>query len=117
MKRKGTGRARALRERQTDAERDFWFAVRDRRLAGFKFRRQVPIGPWIVDFLCVECGVIVEIDGGQHSESRSDAARDAALEEQGYRVVRFWNHDVRDNLDGVLERLAEILAERAPGGM
>ncbi|WP_238475184.1 endonuclease domain-containing protein [Sphingomonas cavernae] len=77
----------------TDVERRVWHAVRDRRLEGFKFRRQATIGPFVVDFLCVEAGLIVELDGGQRSVE-ADAPRTAYLEEQGYRLLRFWNSEV-----------------------
>jgi len=85
---------RRLRVQQTDAERKLWFALRDRRLNGFKFVRQEAIGPFIADFVRREKGLIIEVDGGQHSESAKDAERDAFLIGQGYRVIRFWNNDV-----------------------
>jgi very-short-patch-repair endonuclease len=91
-----------LRSRQTDAERKLWFAVRDRRLSGFKFVRQEAIGPFIVDFVCRDKRLVVEVDGGQHADSAEDAARDAFLTGEGYRVMRFWNNDVLSNRDGVL---------------
>jgi len=81
--------------------------VRDRRLAGFKFVRQKSIGPYVVDFVCRDHNVIVEVDGGQHAESESDQVRDCYLTSEGYRVLRFWNSDVPGNIDGVLQ---EILA-------
>jgi len=84
-----------------------WFGLRDRRLAGLKFRRQVPIDHYIVDFCCESARLIVEVDGGQHAErSAEDATRTAALEARGYLVLRFWNNDVRQNIDGVLEVIA-----------
>jgi len=102
--------ARNLRRLQTDAERKLWLLLRDRRLAGFKFRRQHPIGPFIADFCCTEVRIIVELDGGQHAISRAgDAARSRYLEGQGYRVLRFWNNEVSGNISGVLERIAEAL--------
>jgi adenine-specific DNA-methyltransferase len=94
--------ARRLRRDATDAEQKFWLEVRDRRLGGFKFRRQATIGPFVVDFLCAAALLIVEIDGGQH-DAASDAARTAYLESRGYRVLRFWNIDVLTNMDGVLQ--------------
>jgi adenine-specific DNA-methyltransferase len=96
-------RARQMRHEPTTAELKFWYAVRDRRLEGLKFRRQVPIGPYIVDFLCAEHRLIVEIDGGQHNENPRDQARDATLSAHGYRILRFWNVDVMENMDGVVE--------------
>jgi very-short-patch-repair endonuclease len=102
--------ARNLRRSQTDAERKLWLLLRDRRLAGFKFRRQHPIGPFIVDFCCTEARVIVEVDGGQHALScNDDAARSLYLAGQGYRVLRFWNNEVLVNTSGVLERIVEGL--------
>ena len=89
--RKTTRKTRALRRNATDAEMKLWFSVRDRRLAGLKFVRQKSIGPYVVDFLCRDRNLIVEVDGGQHAESESDQARDAYLTSEGYRVVRFWN--------------------------
>ncbi len=86
-------RARALRRKSTDAEAKLWAALRDRRLGGMKWRRQVPIGPYIVDFICLEHRVVVECDGSQHAESRYDAIRSAWLEAQGFKVLRFWNRD------------------------
>ncbi|HEX5930344.1 MAG TPA: endonuclease domain-containing protein [Methyloceanibacter sp.] len=109
MKQIGTHRARSLRADLTDAERKLWYQLRDRRLAGWKFRRQVPVGPWIVDFLCKEKGVVVEFDGGQHNASERDRRRDAALARQGYRVLRFWNSEVLQNQEGVLTIILSVL--------
>ena len=100
--------ARSLRSKQTDAEQLLWGLVRDRRFAGKKFRRQHPIGRYILDFYCHECRLAVELDGGQHNdeETRSrDDRRSRFLREQGVRVVRFWNHDVLLQTDSVLESL------------
>ena len=105
--------ARALRRRQTDAERRLWARLRDRRLLGAKFARQVPIGAYVVDFCCREPKVIVELDGGQHAvRARADTERTAFLEALGYRVLRFWNNDALGNTDGVLQRIAQVLATR-----
>jgi very-short-patch-repair endonuclease len=87
-------------------ERRVWSRVRDRRLSGWKFRRQAPVGPYVVDFLCIDAKLVIELDGGQHSPVR-DAARDRYLAACGFLVLRFWNGDVATNLDGVL---AETLA-------
>src|SRR5206468_3735306 len=107
--------ARSLRRSQTDAEQKMWSLLRDRRLAGFKFRRQRPIGPCIVDFCCVEPRLVIELDGGHHASSRSaDAARNRILEGQGYRVLRFWNNEVLGNTSGVLQRIVEALAAPHP---
>jgi very-short-patch-repair endonuclease len=104
-----TKAARQLRSRMTDAERKLWFALKDRRFDAFKIRRQVPVGPYIADFLCFESRLIVEVDGGQHAESARDVERDAWLAQNAFRVVRFWNNDVLQNLEGVLTSLAAEL--------
>lgn len=105
-------RAKALRTRQTDAELRLWYHLRGRRFMNLKFRRQVPLGRYIVDFLCTEHRLIVEVDGGQHNEHpQRDQQRDRWLAEQGYRVVRFWNHQVMQELDAVLERLRTAAGE------
>ena len=90
-------RARDLRRRQTEQEQFVWRRLRNRRFADFKFRRQFPLGNSIVDFVCLERRLILELDGGQHGESeqtRYDAARDAWLRSQGFKMLRFWNHQV-----------------------
>jgi adenine-specific DNA-methyltransferase len=108
-------KARQLRRDQTDAEQTLWARLRDRQLRGAKFRRQHPIGPFIADFCCPEGKVIVELDGGQHAEKvAADQKRCRFLEGQGYRVLRFWNHDVLGNTDAVLERIAEVLSDPHP---
>ena len=92
--------AKQLRSDHTDAERKFWRNVRGRGVAGFKFRRQYPIGPYIADFACVEIRLIVELDGGQHAEEHArvyDGQRTAYLKSRGFRVRRFWNVDVLTN--------------------
>jgi very-short-patch-repair endonuclease len=98
--------ARRLRRNQTDVERLLWFRLRDRRLAGWKFKRQVPIDRFIVDLFCVDAKLVVELDGGQHERDRErDANRTRVLEAMGYLVLRFWNNDVTRNIDGVLEEI------------
>ena len=103
-----TKAARSLRSRMTDAERKLWFALKDRRFDAFKFRRQVPIGPYIADFLCF-ARLVVEVDGSQHAGSVRDGERDAWLARNAFRVVRYWNNDVLQNLEGVLTDLAAVL--------
>jgi len=98
-------RARAMRRAPTDAELRLWRLLRDRRLNGFKFRRQVPVGPYIVDFLCVASRLIVEADGSQHDQNGRDGVRDACLESQGWTVLRFWNPDVLRNRESVLDTI------------
>ena len=104
--------ARRLRQTQTEAERKLWLRLRDRGLGGVKFRRQHPIGPFITDFCCTEAKLIVELDGGQHAlQKQADTERTAFLEGQGYRVFRFWDNEVLNSADAVLQRL--VLALRA----
>jgi very-short-patch-repair endonuclease len=86
--------ARTMRRAPTDAERALWRLLRDRRFSGYKFRRQTPLGPFIVDFLCFEARLIVEADGGQHADNSYDRDRDAWLAAQGFRIRRFWNVDI-----------------------
>jgi very-short-patch-repair endonuclease len=109
-------RARSLRANSTEAERIIWSALRAHRLNGASFRRQTPIGPYVVDFICHAAGLVIEIDGGQHFESKQeqrDARRDAYLAGKGFRVLRFNNYDVMINRQGVLETIAAAI-ERAP---
>jgi very-short-patch-repair endonuclease len=94
--------ARRLRVDQTDAETVLWSRIRNRQIDGHKFVRQVPIAGYVCDFVCREGLLIIEVDGGQHSESAPDAIRDRRLAEVGYRVLRFWNNDVLGNIEGVL---------------
>lgn len=109
-----TERARTLRNASTDAEGTLWYRLRARRLNGHKFVRREPIGPYTVDFICRECRLIVEVDGGQHADNQRDAVRDKWLTEHNYRVLRFWNNDVSSNLAGVLETIVTALAEAPP---
>lgn len=107
--------ARKLRRTLTDAERFLWFRIRDRRLGGWKFKRQVPIDRYIVDFVCNEARIIVELDGGQHAtQLAADATRTEALEARGYLVLRFWNNDVLKNLEGVVESIKLTLDQIRP---
>ncbi|NMM45549.1 endonuclease domain-containing protein [Rhodospirillaceae bacterium KN72] len=99
-------RARALRRNATDAETKLWSRLRNRQLNGMKFRRQAPLGPYFADFLCRETRLIIEIDGGQHDPER-DQDRTTFLNAQGYHVIRFWNHDVLANIEGVLTCITE----------
>ena len=115
MKRLSVDRARRLRVSQTDAGQLLWHHLRNRRLQGWKFRRQNEIGLYVVDFVCPDAGLIVELDGGQHGDQLIyDEARTKKLGEQGYRVLRFWNNDVLKNVQGVLEVIQEALARPAP---
>ena len=108
-------RARQLRRQQTDVETKLWIRLRDRQLCGAKFRRQHPIGPYIVDFCCPDRGLVVELDGGQHAEQTlADQARTRFLEADGYRVVRFWDHEVLDRMDTILEEIVRLLSNPHP---
>ena len=100
--------AAMLRQNATECEKQLWAALRNRQLDGFKFRRQATIGPYVVDLLCAEHRLIVEVDGGQHGDE-ADLSRTRCLERQGYSVIRFWNHEVIENLDGVLESVRQAL--------
>jgi very-short-patch-repair endonuclease len=102
-------RARVLRTCLTDAERKLWFALRDRRFAHFKFRRRVPIGRFIADFICFEARLVIEVDGGEHADSVQDQRRDRWFVANGFRVLRFWNNEVLSNPEGVMTLLAETL--------
>ncbi|MGH8121440.1 MAG: endonuclease domain-containing protein [Rudaea sp.] len=105
--------AKGMRRGPTDAEAALWRKVRAGRLGGFKFKRQHSIGSYIVDFVCFERRLILEVDGGQHERS-TDAKRTDWLEEQGFRVLRFWNNEVLTNMDGVLEAVLRVLSQSAP---
>src|SRR5262245_14765911 len=108
-----TARARELRGKLTDAEQRLWQKLRRRQVGGVKFRRQQPIGEFIVDFVCFERRVIVEVDGGQHAEQRKyDEQRTRWLESKGYRVLRFWNNDVLAHTDAVAQALLDALERR-----
>jgi very-short-patch-repair endonuclease len=104
-------KARALRQNSTDAERRLWSRLR-RNALGVNFRRQHPIPPYTVDFACVTAGIAIDVDGGQHAESRRDASRDAYLRQRGWTILRFWNNDVLTNTDGVLATIADALGPR-----
>ncbi len=102
--------ARALRVNSTDAERRLWRHLRQKQIAGFRFRRQQPIGPYIVDFFCPEARLVLEVDGGQHGvREATDEVRTEWLRARGYRVLRFWNNNVLQNTEGVLHRIDEAL--------
>jgi len=103
--RRGISRARSLRSSHTEVESLLWTHLRARRLSGFKFRRQVPVGGYVVDFVCIEANLVVEVDGAQHADRIDfDTQRSAVLAKSGFRVLRFWNNEV-------LQRLNDVLAE------
>ena len=105
-----TAFAKTLRQESSDAERTLWRYIRAHRFDGRKFKRQEVIGSYIVDFVCHEAKLVIELDGGQHAEKATDTQRDAWLAAQGFTVPRFWNNDVLTNMEGVLERMREYLA-------
>ena len=107
-----THRARALRRDMTDVERWLWSKLRDRRLGGHKFVRQMPLGPFFADFGCREAKLIVELDGSQHAEIRRDDHRDNFLVSQGYGVLRFWNHEVATGMADVCETILAAIEGR-----
>ncbi|MEG6509092.1 endonuclease domain-containing protein [Methyloligella sp. 2.7D] len=115
MKTKLTPVAKKLRKEMGKAETKLWFELRDRRFRGVKFRRQVPIGSYVADFASKKLGLIIEVDGGQHAEltMEKDAQRTAYLEQQGFRVIRFWNNDVLKNIEGVMHTIGEAI-DHAP---
>ena len=109
-----TPRARQLRKRTTDAEKVLWHQRRDKQLSGCRFRRQAPVGDYIVDFACFTPRLVIELDGGQHAEisqQKHDTARTEWLESQGFRVVRFWNNDVLKNTEGVVLEITRTLEQ------
>jgi very-short-patch-repair endonuclease len=115
MKRLHVDRARRPRRDMTDAERLLWRYLRNRHFSGWKFRRQHELDRYIVDFVCPDACLIVELDGGQHAEmAAKDAERTRRLEGMGYRVLRFWNNDVLMNTEAVLGVILEVLASAAP---
>ena len=115
MKQKNTKHAKRLRQDQTRSETVLWSRLRNRRLEGWKFRRQVPRENYVVDFFCAQAGLIVELDGGiHHLHSEKDEARDNALKRAGYQVLRFQNRDVFDDMEGVLKKILEYLSAPSP---
>ena len=106
------GFARDMRKDPTDTESELWQALRGRRLGNLKFRRQVPLNGFILDFVCFEAALIVEIDGSQHLGSQADARRDAMLRERGLMTIRFENDDVRDDVDAVCARILAAVKMR-----
>ncbi len=113
MKEPLTAVARELRNNLTEAEKCLWYELRCKNL-GVKFRRQAVIGRYIVDFICYERKLIIEVYGGQHAFSQEDTERDQWLRKQGFEIIRFWNHDVLKNREGVLYRIVERLKSPLP---
>ena len=107
-----TGRSRELRNNATEAERKLWIQISARKLAGVRFNRQFPIGPFICDFVSRTAKLVIEVDGGQHAvDVEKDQSRTAFLEAQGYRVIRFWNNDVVERIEGVVSEIERVLAD------
>jgi very-short-patch-repair endonuclease len=114
----GLDQAKKLRSNMTDAEHRLWYRLRAHRFEGYRFRRQVPVGPYVVDFACVGRKLVVEVDGGQHADNLRDKARDDYLRARGFRVLRFWNNDVLTNTQGVLEMIFSALEQSpSPGAL
>ena len=113
--------AKSMRRDATDAEQKMWMLLRDRRFSGVKFRRQVPIGSFILDFVSFEHRLVIEVDGGQHADSSADQSRDAELTRRGLKTIRYWNNDVLENPDGVLTdlliRLGLLEGDPSPGAL
>ena len=108
-------RARELRKSQTDAEALLWHHLRDRRFMGLKFRRQRPIGRYFADFACLELGLVIELDGGQHVQQQGyDARREAQMRQKGFRTLRFWDHDVLTRTESVLEQIRQVAEALTP---
>ena len=106
-------RARQMRRQSTDTERALWAKLRDRRMMNCKFRRQFPIGRYIVDFVCHQYNLVIEIDGGHHAEQQDyDAVRTEWLKSQGFDVIRYWNNDVLTEMESVLESIGDALKKR-----
>jgi len=112
-----TERARGLRRESTDVERKLWYRLRRRQLNGLSFRRQHPIGPYVLDFYCPSIGLAVELDGGQHNfenQAQKDEQRTRWLEANGVKLIRFWNNEVSGNLHGVLSEIARVASDMTP---
>lgn len=103
-------KARSLRSNSTEAERKLWRLLRGRQLDGHKFVRQLTIGRYVADFVCREAALVIEVDGGQHAQSQSDALRTACLNSEGYSVLRFWNNEVLGNIAGIHDAIMSVLA-------
>ena len=107
-----TARAREMRNAPTDAERLLWYQLSAKKVAGTRFNRQVPVGPFICDFIARNIKLIIEVDGGQHDwNAEADQRRTNFLEAQGYKVIRFWNNDVIERIEGVVQEIERVIAD------
>lgn len=106
--------ARKLRKQMTPEEHILWYHLRSKRFSNYKFRRQFPIDKYVVDFICLTKRLIVEADGGQHNQSADDAERDKYLSGQNFRILRFWNNDINQNLESVLQKIYNGLTNPHP---
>jgi very-short-patch-repair endonuclease len=105
-------RAKRLRRDMTEAEKKLWYRIRADQLEGHSFRKQVPCGRYVLDFCCLRKGLVVEVDGSQHAEiSEAEARRVRFLRKEGYRVIRYWNNEVLENIEGVLQEILRVLRE------
>jgi very-short-patch-repair endonuclease len=109
-----TGFARSMRHQPTEAEEQLWRLLKDRRLVGYKFRRQVPIGPFIADFACYSARLVIELDGSQHADDPGDKKRDAWFTADGFRTLRIWNNDLTTKRESVLQAIWHALTAAAP---
>ncbi|MCF8709331.1 endonuclease domain-containing protein [Rhizorhapis sp. SPR117] len=109
---KPTARAREMRNDPTEAEKQLWYQLSARKVAGTRFNRQVPIGPFICDFVARSIKLVIEVDGGQHDwKAEGDLKRTKFLEAQGYKVIRFWNNDVIERVEGVVQEIERVIAD------
>jgi len=112
-----TSLAKIMRRHPTDAENLLWQSLRAKRFLGLKFKRQEPIGDYIADFICYEKKIVIELDGGQHARKRNeleDKKRDEWMKSQGFKILRIWNHEVLQNLEGLLEHIADECQSPSP---
>jgi len=106
--------ARYLRKTMTDAEQALWWRLRKKQIAGCRFRRQHPVGPFIADFACIESRLLIEVDGSQHHACERDSRRDEYLRNAGFHILRFWNNEVLENMEGVCDVILRHLADTHP---
>jgi very-short-patch-repair endonuclease len=111
-----TNKARTLRQNQTDVEQLLWLRLKNRQILNCKFRRQFPIAPYIVDFCCLDLKLVIELDGSQHIDNaQADLTRTQTLAQRGFKVIRFWNNEVIENIEGVLEKIYFVILDVGKG--